>query len=424
MADNSLVTNIAEWLVDQALSEPDIVDMFENVCHRLHAIGIPVARARLTWPTLHPLFLAETILWTKGQPTVFEQFKHQEQVSDDWLQSPMKYMLDNKVHVLRRNLDGPDKVVDFPILDGIIAQGLTDYLVIATNFSGTAEGDEGSRKGIFVTWSSDRKGGFSASDIEALQRILRRFAIACRTAIQSRIARNITETYLGEEAGSRVLKGEIKRGDGSEIQAVVWYSDLRNSTALADTMESKDFIAMLNVYFECAAGPVIEAGGNVLDFIGDAVLAIFPYKTARELPAAGKAAIRALRDAVRLTKQINEERKSSGLLPIKFGTGLNTGTVMFGNIGIPQRLAFSVIGPTVNEVARIEKITKAVEADALVTKEIADIEPEIWATTGTHALEGIAQKIELFALKQPEADLAAEAGEGKSAAVEKRSRTH
>ena len=125
MTDTTLVNGINEWLVDQALSEPDIVGMFEALCNRIHAIGIPLGRARLTWPTLHPLFQAETILWARGKPTEFEQFIHQDTASEAWLRSPMKYMFDNDVDVLRRKLEGPSKLLDFPVLEEVAAQGMT-----------------------------------------------------------------------------------------------------------------------------------------------------------------------------------------------------------------------------------------------------------------------------------------------------------
>lgn len=402
MEHNTLISRINEWLVDQALGEPDIVEMFEGVCHKLHAIGIPVARARLTWPTLHPLFQAETILWRRGHETEFEQFVHQEEASEAWLNSPMKYMFDNEVDVLRRNLDGPNKLIDFPVLKDVIEQGMTDYLVVSTALATRSAGDERRQMGIVVTWSSDRPGGFSDSEIAALQRIQRRFAVACKTSIQARIARNITTAYLGQNAGNRVLNGEIRLGDGKETKAVVWYSDLRESTALADTMPGEDFIRLLNVYYNCTAGPVIEAGGEVLDFIGDGVLAIFPFESDLDREYAVRAATNALLASKKAQKIVNEERRAEGLIPIRYGVGLNTGNVMFGNIGVPERLTFSVIGPTVNEVSRIETMTKAVDTGVLTTGTVAALNPELWVSKGFHRLHGISHEIELFTLKELE----------------------
>ena len=400
MTNATLVTGINEWLVDQALGESDIVTMFEGLCSKMHAIGIPLGRARLTWPTLHPLFKAETILWARGKPTEFEQFLHQENVSDAWLRSPMKYMFDNNVNILRRNLDGPSRLLDFPVLEEVAEQGMTDYLVIRTWLAVRNDSSTTSTMGIIASWAADRPGGFTNDEIEALQKIQRRFAVACKTAIQSRIARNISETYLGKKAGTQVLAGSIRRGDGNETRAVVWYNDMRNSTALADTMPGKDFIQLLNDYFDCTATPIIEAGGEVLDFVGDGVLAIFPYNDAEEQKQAVKAATVALHNVLAARDKLNDIRHEQGLFPIRFGIGLNTGTVMFGNIGVSQRLTFSVIGPTVNEVARIESMTKATGVDALVTRDIVALQPERWVSIGHQRLSGVAQEMELFTFAQ------------------------
>ncbi|MBU0585278.1 MAG: adenylate/guanylate cyclase domain-containing protein [Alphaproteobacteria bacterium] len=407
MTDRTLVTGINEWLVDQALSEPDIVKMFEGLCNRIHAIGIPLGRARLTWPTLHPLFQAETILWRRGSDTEFEQFMHQESQSDAWLLSPMRYMFENDVLVLRRNLDGPSKLLDFPVLEEVAAQGMTDYFVVITPLSVRNETGIKGQMGIISTFSADRAGGFNNEELEALQKIQRRFAVACKTVIQSRIARNISETYLGREAGSRVLAGSIRRGDGRETKAVVWYNDMRASTALADTMPGADYIQLLNTYFDCTATPIIDAGGEVLDFIGDAVLAIFPYQDATEQKAAVKAATTALQNVIKARDALNAERAEQGLFPIRFGIGLNTGTVMFGNIGVSQRLTFSVIGPTVNEVSRIEAMTKATGIDALVTRDIVALDPGKWVSIGNQRLPGVSEEIELFTFAKEPAAIAA-----------------
>lgn len=398
MDDNTLVSEINEWLADQALSEPDIVGMFEGLCHRLHAIGIPLARARLTWPTLHPLFQAETTLWTRGEGTLFEQFLHQAEKSDAWNESPMKHMLEHDIGILRRNLDGPNALLDFPILQDMVDMDMTDYLVVATAFTSDNTFHSSDRRGIFVTWCADRAGGFSNREIESLQKIQRRFAVACKTVVQARISHNIVETYLGKQAGEQVLSGAIRRGDGATTNAVVWYSDLRNSTALADTMPGDEYLKLLNTYFEATAGPVIEAGGEVLDFIGDAVLAIFPFENESEKNNAVCAATCALRQSMAASEEIDIQRKKDGLPAIKFGIGMNVGSLLFGNIGVPERLSFSVIGPTVNEVARIETMTKAIGKPILVTKDVADFEADSWQLLGSYTLQGVSQKVDLYTL--------------------------
>ena len=406
MSRDPLIQELGEWLIDQALSEPDIVDMFKQVCARLYAIGVPIGRARLTWPTLHPLFQAETVLWKRGKDTEFEQFQHQEERSEEWNRSPMAFMFENGTAELRRNLDGPNKLVDFPILEELIEQGLTDYLVIATRFNGQNE-VVADKAGIFVNWACDREGGFSDDDIDALRRIQRRFASAVKMAVQQRIASNITETYLGRQAGKQVLNGAIKLGDGQETEAVVWYSDMRRSTELADTMPSEDFLNLLNDYFECTAGSAIELGGEVLDFIGDAVLAIFPFEDEAGKKQAISCATMAIENAIERSEEINKKRKEDGKIGFEFGIGVNVGTLMFGNIGVASRLSFSVIGPTINEVERIETMTKSIDSIALASAEVAGADPEVWTSIGNHPLRGVAAKSELFAFNNRVAERSA-----------------
>lgn len=400
MSRNTLITEVGEWLIDQALDQPDIVQLFEQLCLRLQGVGVPVSRSRITWPTLHPLFQAETILWESGKGVEFEQFKHQDEVSDEWKASPLHFLLENGLDTLRRNLDGVNAQFDFPILTELAEEGHTDYLLIATSFGGTRVRNTRMEGGILVAWSSDREGGFSDDDLAALKKIQRRFAAACKNVVQQRIARNITETYLGLQAGSQVLDGAIKLGDGRETEAVVFYADMRRSTSLADTMPSEEFLALLNDYFACSAGPAIHHGGEVLDFIGDAVLAIFPFEDEAGKAQAIRCAILAMEDSIALAKTTNAKRVSEGKPAFDFGIGLNIGRLMFGNIGVASRLSFSVIGPTVNEAERIETLTKVIDAQALVTPEIARHEPDRWVSVGHHALSGVSQKVELFALRE------------------------
>ena len=407
MAEASLVSQITDWLVDQSLGEPDIVELFEGVCTRLHAIGVPISRAMLMWSTLHPLFQAENVVWHRDQAAELRQFPHQDADTEQWQRSPMRYMLETSVSVLRRQLTGPGALLDFEILEDLAKDGYTDYLAMGTELFGSSAYSDRARRGMFVTWASDRPGGFIDDDLASLQRIQRRLAIACKTVIQSQISRNIAEAYLGRQTGQRVLAGSIRLGDGEQTRALVWYSDLRNSTRLAETMPSEDFLELLNVYFECSARPAIAAGGEVLAFVGDAVLAIFPVADDAELPELTRRVTDALNKSLVLTDQINDQRIANGGEPIRYGIGLNIGSVMYGNIGVPERLAFSAIGPTVIEVARIEKLTKTIGARVLATRQVAAIEPRLWRSVGMHRLEGVGQPQELFGYQEEAAQEAA-----------------
>ena len=402
MSHQALTRPIREWLVEQALGEPDIVAMFESMCQRLASVGVPITRARLIWQTLHPLFRAETVIWDKGKEAVLEQFVHQDDSTDAWERSPLRYVLHNDVQVLRRQMFGPNETLDFPILHELKEQGFTDYLVLATRINhgianGNGNGNTNGARGIIVTWTSDRPNGFSDDDLDSLQQIQRIFALACKTVIQSRISSNIATTYLGKRAGRSVLNGQIRRGDGMHTPAVVWFSDLRNSTAYAESMAAETYFSMLNAYFESTAGALVNHGGEVLDFIGDAVLGIFPFEDESQLEDAAFRANSALDEALALSRETNTARESKGLERFNFGVGLNVGEVKFGNIGIPQRLSFSVIGHTVNEVARIETMTKLHQQPVLAGGGLARLDEKRWRSIGEHKLEGVLDPVELFA---------------------------
>lgn len=408
MADSSLITQINDWLIDQALGEPDIVDLFEGICLRLAGIGVPIGRGMLMWPTLHPLFQAENVLWKRGEKAELSQFPHQDTVSEAWLRSPMRFLVDSNIRVLRRRLVGPSRTLDFDVLEELAEQGYTDYLLLATDLFSPRHSGNGGRRGILVSWSSDQPGGFSDDDLAALQRIQRRLAIACKTVLEMRVARNVAEAYLGRQTGERVLSGSIRLGDGEQTRALVWYSDLRDSTRYAETMPSAGFLDLLNVYFECAARPIVAAGGEILAFIGDAVLGMFPIADGAELTEVTHRVLTALRTSLKVAERVNAERAAAGLETIRYGIGLNIGTVMYGNIGIPERLAFSAVGPTVIEVARIEKLTKVVGRPVLATAEVAAVEPHLWRSVGAHRLEGVGEPQELFEFEhEAEAEAAA-----------------
>jgi len=408
-SQSTLVGSITEWLVDEALGSPDIVDMFSETCKRLYDVGIPIGRAMVTWPTLHPIVEVESAVWRRNNGVSFEQIYHHAEMTENWLNSPFKYLLDNKSEVMRRHLAGPGKLLDFKVLESFAAQGFTDYLAMTTEFEMPSTRDEHDPRGLLVSWTTDRDGGFTDEDIWALRRVQRRFAVACKTVIQSRIARNIADTYLGVTASRRVLSGQIRLGDGESTRAVVLYSDLRRSTQLAESLTREAFIAHLNSYFECVAGAAIATGGEVLDFIGDAVLAIFPLTAGSQAGAplmvdgqtdeAVKNATAAVAEAFSRAEAACEIRRKAGLPDLEFGVALSVGEVMFGNIGVPERLTFSVIGPTVNEVARIEKLTKVVKRPVLATTEIASTAPDLWESVGHYDLTGIDHPIELFAWK-------------------------
>jgi len=407
MSHNSLIADIEDWLVGKALSDANIAMMFESLCERLHALGMPLMRASLSWPTLHPLFRSEQVFWRHGEGSEFQQYIHETAQNQAWLTSPLYYVMINSLPHLRRQLVGDDAMLDFPVLEDFRDQGFTDYLVTATGFRIAEVGDfEGGKSGIIASWATKRRRGFSDADLDALRRIQKLLAVACRAAIQKRVMENLANAYLGPTAGWQVLAGDIRRGDGAHIPAVVWFSDLRGSTRLSDEMAADDYLALLNRYFECTAAPVIEQGGEILNFIGDGVLAIFPVG-GEDAGDAVRRAVTAARAALERCAAAKREGTPAGA-PLDFGIGLDIGKLMFGNIGVPSRLAFSGIGRVVNGVQRIEKATKEMGRPVLATAAVAEMLPEAWERAGRQCMADFGLELELFGLK-------AEAAEAKAA---------
>jgi adenylate cyclase len=199
------------------------------------------------------------------------------------------------------------------------------------------------------------------------------------------------------------LDGLVKRGDGEDIHAVIWFSDLRDSTSLAESLARADYLETVNQYFDCVAGAVIDNGGEVLKFIGDAVLAIFPIEEPEKPnPEACARALEAVREAERRMRHVNREREAQGRPALAFGTGLHRGDITYGNIGTEHRLDFTVIGSAVNEASRIEGLCKSVGHSTVVSARFAESCAGQLVSLGEHALRGVRDRQELFAVPGPE----------------------
>jgi adenylate cyclase len=404
MSHDTLISEIETWLIGKALGDPEIVKLFEALCQRLHAVGVPVERAVLSWPTLHPLFRAEQVFWWLGKGAKLEQYYHSSAGGEAWLRSPFYRVLSRALPRLRRRLTGENAFLDFDVLKDLAEQGYTDYLMTSSNFRIAQFSDyEGGTTGIMASWTTTRVGGFTDMDLEALSRIQTIFAVACRAAIEKRVMANLANAYLGPTAGRRVLSGDIRRGDGERISAVVWFSDMRGSTRLSDEMQSDDYLALLNQYFECTAAPVIAHGGEILNFIGDGVLGVFPIEGPDGVAEAVGRATAAVDDALRLGDEAIKAGTPAGA-PLVFGIGLDIGELMFGNIGVADRLAFSGIGRVVNGTQRIEAATKDMGCPVLATAAVAEAASEYWVPAGTRCMADFQSEVALFTYRRTGAE--------------------
>lgn len=400
-----LVTAVTDWLMLQALGDAEIEDIFEGCCQRLDAAGLPITRAMVTFRTLHPLYASVMMYWRRGEDVRSSKTRHGEAfTSEQFTRSPIYHLLNNSTPFLRRRLRGPTAQFDFPILEDLLEQGASDYLAYKVAFSNDQEsGAYGD--GIIGSWTTHRPTGFTDDEIVALMRVQSRLAVACKTQIQAGVTHNVLDAYLGRNAGDRVLGGQIRRGDQERIKAVIWYSDMRDSTPWADRLEPDAFLSLVNSYFECTAGSIIAEGGEVLRFIGDAVLAIFPVSSDGDsIEKAASKAMDAAYGAEERLRKLNRRRAVKGEDPVDFGLGLHVGALTFGNIGVPERLEFSVVGPAANEVARLEGLSKSLQRRVLVSEPFARLVNLDWEALGRHVLRGVSEEVMVYA--PPARDLA------------------
>ncbi len=386
-----LLEKVADWLMRSALAGEDLETIVRGFCERLAAAGLPLARIHLTFSVLHPLYRATGFTWFRGQGLHVEGYRHvQGNETDRFTRSPYFYLLTNKLDHLRRRLSssGP---CEFPIFDEFKQLGLTDYLAFSHSF------DSDTGQGMMGSWSTDRVEGFDDDTISALLRIQNQLAAAAKMAVLGKLAENMLTTYLGHGAGKRVLSGQIKRGDGETVRAALVMADMRDSTVLAEKQGRQIFIDTLNQFFDTVATPFNRGGGQILSFIGDGFLAVYPcdrHKAPSQI--ACRAALAAAQLAEARMAELNRDRKRKGLWQIGYGIGLHVGNVMFGNVGLSDRLTFSVFGTAVNEVARLQTLTKEFSTEIVASHEFAKYCGGEWEMQGTEKLRGVERPVRVL----------------------------
>ncbi len=379
------------WLVHQAWKAKSTKELVESFALTLIDAGMPLRRLRLMIQTLNPQLFANAYTWREDADEVEEyQATHAGMQSAQFRDSPFAVILRGEGGV-RRQLDVPNPKLDYPVLKDLVEEGATDYVAMPLLFS------DGQIN--IITLVSHEPGGFSTEHLGHLHEILPNLSRQLEAHAQRVSSLSLLQTYLGGNAGARVMNGLVKRGDGENTHAVIFFSDLRGSTALAESLPRDDYLSALNQYFDSMAGAVMEHGGEVLKFIGDAVLAIFPIDDRDcQHPEACANALAAVRDAEQRIAAINEERQEKGQPPLGFGIALHRGDLTYGNVGSERRLDFTVIGSAVNEASRIEDMSKALDSPIVVSSRFADSIPSDLVSLGHHTLRGFRDEQEIFTL--------------------------
>lgn len=387
-----LVDKAADWLMAQSLTDADLETIVRGCCERLHGAGLPLARVHLSFSVLHPLYRAVGYVWRRTVGLQVEAYRHVNNAdgTDRFRTSPYYHMLKHSLEHMRRRLDA-DSEAEFPIFADLRREGLTDYLAFMSAF------DKNRRQGMLGSWATSQPSGFSDRDIEALLEVQGRLAVACKMAVRDHVAKNALATYLGPNAGERVLAGQIKRGDGETIRAAIVWGDLRNSTEMAEQLGRQSYIDNLNCFFDNVAGAIADSGGEILSFLGDGFLAVFPCgRNQKDSAEACERALAAAIEGERRMAEANAERAGRAEAPLRYGLGLHIGNVMFGNVGLADRLAFSAFGSAVNEAARLEGLTRKFKTPIVASEAFKDYCGGAWDSLGHETLRGMDGPMAIF----------------------------
>jgi adenylate cyclase len=381
---------VVDWLTNGTRGERFIDNIFAEMCNRLQEAGIPLKRSTLHILIQHPQWLGARFMWSDGmREAEIARVDFDVRERSEYIGSSANEIQSGAAEV-RENLErDPALGRKHTLYDEMRAKGLTDY--VAWPLYHTLG------KQHLVTFATDRRGGFDDSHIAALKKLLPVLALVSEIRVKNRLARTLLETYVGAHAGELILAGATRRGTGTTVRAAIMICDLRDFTKISDNWPRDDVIDLLNNYFDAMSDPIARHGGEILKFIGDGLLAIFPL----DRPNACANLLRAVTEARLAMAALNERNNGTGRAPLNYGIGVHVGDVMYGNIGSTTRLDFTVIGPAVNMASRLETLTKQIGKPVLLSRDFAElVTPEFeLERVGQHAVRGFSEPIELFAFQ-------------------------
>ncbi|MBZ5712389.1 adenylate/guanylate cyclase domain-containing protein [Nannocystis pusilla] len=375
---------LSRWIL--TVPAADVGAFLDALARRAQQFGLPLWRMSTGLATMHPEVGVLSVFWTADAGPTVRHNPRSALTTPFFLSSPMHALMERGVDEIRCRLSGPDAQLEYPICRELAEQGGTAYLAWALTFS------DGRRTGL--TLATRAPDGFADEPLAQLRACLPALAVRLELFQAQFATRSLLQVYLGDNAARRVLSGEFLRGSGTSIRAAIWICDLRGFTGLSDRRPPVEVVAALDAYFERVVEPIAAAGGEVLKFIGDAVLAIFP--SAGDEADACRRALTAARGAVAGLAKWNAGRPD----PLAMGVALHVGDVFYGNIGGPDRLDFTVIGGPVNEVCRLEPLCKTLDAVILMTAAFrARVDGDDLVDLGEHTLRGVGTPTRVFGVR-------------------------
>jgi adenylate cyclase len=381
------IRGVLAWLAGGALSGPNSEDVLAQLCQRMVEAGAPLWRAAVFVTTLHPDVMGRRFLWQAESGVTVSNAFHSLVETDDYRTSPFTTVYATR-KPLRRRFADPDCPTDYEVLQELRAQGATDYVAFPLVFTDSS---------IHVaTWSTRQPGGFTARQFADIEAIIAPLARVAEIRALRRTSENLIDTYVGHQTGERILSGKIRRGYVEAIRAAIWLSDMRGFTSVSEQLPPQALIDRLNLYFGCQVPALLGHGGEVLKFMGDGLLAIFPIAAENEV---GEVCRRTLSCAQEFKQNVAElPPPGENEPPIRFGLALHVGEVMYGNIGGGNRLDFTCIGPAVNLAARLEKVAAKLGEAVVASAAFAGYVPDAFTRLGEHAVAGFAAPQTVYGL--------------------------
>jgi len=378
-----------QWLNTYDPSDQAADELLQHFISGIHLLGIDIYRSSMWLPTSHPELWGTQLVWSREHGTDIFRRDHNITSTPTYLNTPGEAVHQART-LLRWKLDIPSEQLPYPLLQEVQEEGGTDYLIIPFH-------TDHAKEQPWITFATQRPGGFSELEINMLKELCVPLSWKARVLMAEMAIQSLLGVYLGNNAAQRVISGEFKRGTGERIHAIIWVCDLRGFTALSEQLNAAELVHVLDQYFECMAKPIEAAGGEILKFIGDAVLAIFPLSNQHE--EACEAVLHAATQALDNLQQWNQNNTQISQVELKAGIALHIGEVLYGNVGGSSRLDFTVIGSAVNEVSRVEGLCKST-APLLATQDFAQyIHQTPMQSIGKYSLRGVQKEHEIFTLK-------------------------
>ncbi|MBG6165789.1 adenylate cyclase [Labrenzia sp. EL_195] len=360
-----VAADVVQWLYSDASYLNDTLEIVSEMAARLRDGNVPVDRATTGIWVVHPNVRAEASVWASDGTKELRLYTADNSSDEDYQSSPIQRVHQTNQAVRVRISERPEEAEEFPVAIDLRDEGYTDYIALPMPFS-----DGSVKVASFATKAPD---GFRSGHISVFESLIRPLALVCELKTLRRTAETVLDTYVGPRAGSKVLDGTTRRGQGEWIKAVVSFADIRGFTRLSNTLPADMIVNFLNKYFGAMTAAVEAHGGEVLKFIGDEVMAIFPYETEEEARDAARRALLAARDTLGRIDEINRSNKCAQTPDLSVGIALHAGDVFYGNVGSETRLDFTVVGPVVNLAARIAELAKDLHREVLVSDALSDI---------------------------------------------------